>query len=60
MTAHLPPVPPANRTDKGPPAPQAEAEHEATHRKPSPNAAEQGNTANIAQNTSNTGHQQDR
>ena len=61
MTAQLPPIPPASRSDKGP-GTQTEPEtaHEATHRKPHPNTAEQGQSANIAQNTTNKGRQQDR
>ena len=59
MTAHLPPVPPANRSPKGGSA-KPDAEHEATHHKRDTNTHEQGSAGNIAQNTTNQGHQQDR
>jgi len=59
--AHLPPVPPAARSGKGPgEAPAAQPQDTA---KPSPaerNLAEQGRQGNIKQNTTNTGYQQDR
>ena len=66
--AHLPPVPPANRSPKGP-GPQdqpggsgdlgaevAEANKAGRDR----NLGEQGRQGNIAQNTRNQGYQQDR
>jgi hypothetical protein len=56
-SSHMPPVPPANRTKKGPggesevtkdePGKQPERHH---------NAAEEGETANIKQNTTNKGY----
>jgi hypothetical protein len=56
--SQMPPVPPDNRSHKGPgsdPAPQ-------TTDKPAQrqNLAEQGRQGNIKQNTTNQGHQQDR
>ena len=59
MTKHMPPVPPANRSNKGPedetdPSPSAP-------KKTAPqNSAEQGETANIKQNTINKGFFQGR
>lgn len=59
MTSKMPPVPPANRSPKGPGAdPDLESgtgETQATR-----NLAEQGRQGNIKQNTTNQGHQQDR
>ncbi len=60
MSSHMPPIPPANRSPKGPkdetsPHQNAAAEH------PEPqNIAEQGETANIKQNTTNKGFFQGR
>jgi hypothetical protein len=57
MTKHMPPVPPANRSNKGtgdsdtePPQDESSKHHQ---RK---NLAEQGETANIKQNTTNKGY----
>jgi hypothetical protein len=56
MTKHMPPVPPANRSNKGTggesePLPDNSVKH------PEPqNIAEQGETANIKQNTTNQGY----
>lgn len=63
--AHMPPVPPANRSDKGPGGsertdPAADATTEARPAGKGGNAAEQGGPGNVAQNTTNDGHQQDR
>lgn len=63
--AHLPPVPPANRSDKGPGGdaqvdPAAAETAEARPAGKGGNAAEQGSSGNVAQNTTNDGHQQDR
>jgi hypothetical protein len=59
MTAHMPPIPPANRSTKGHGSePQNDvakdkfAKHEHEHHA---NASEQGETANIKQNTTNKG-----
>jgi hypothetical protein len=63
--SHLPPVPPANRSTKGPrpqspegdlSAQAAEANKSARDR----NLVEQGRQGNIKQNTTNQGYQQDR
>ncbi|MBX6740811.1 MAG: hypothetical protein IRY87_02025 [Acetobacteraceae bacterium] len=63
--AHLPPVPPANRTTKGP-GPQgnegeisaeiAETNKESKER----HLGEQGRQGNVKQNTTHQGYQQDR
>ena len=63
--AHMPPVPPANRSDKGPGGddrvdPAAAENAEARGGGKGGNTAEQGRAGNIAQNTTNDGHQQDR
>jgi hypothetical protein len=64
--AHLPPVPPAGRSPKGP-GPQTEhtgdlsAEAaEANKASRDRHLAEQGRQGNIKQNTTNQGYQQDR
>ena len=63
--AHMPPVPPANRSDKGPGGdaranPDAAENAEARGGGKDGNTAEQGRAGNVAQNTSHQGHQQDR
>ena len=62
MTAHLPPVPPANRTDKGPvaPPPHGKDAGHAAQEELNTNPDEQGEQGNMHQNTTNTGYQQDR
>ena len=61
MSAHPPPVPPANRSPKGtggdpkPGAPDVDPRAE-----PPENAAERDRQGNIRQNTRNQGYQQDR
>lgn len=65
MTAHLPPTPPANRSDKGPGEPaahkgdpsQANAAHPG---KAGSNTGEKGEAGNIKQNTTHTGVKGDR
>ncbi|CAH2599077.1 conserved protein of unknown function [Rhodovastum atsumiense] len=60
MTAHLPPVPPDQRSDKATGASPAQR-HGGEVRPPrDPNTAEQGRQGNIKQNTTHQGHQQDR
>ena len=52
--SHMPPVPPANRSQKGPGDKSEVSKDKATpHSKV--NTAEQGDTANIKQNTTNAG-----
>jgi hypothetical protein len=54
----LPPVPPANRSPKGPGSdPEADT---GLHPKRTENPDQQGQTANIKQNTTHQGYQQDR
>jgi hypothetical protein len=56
MTKHMPAVPPANRSDKGP-GDAPETARDETHEKLAPqNTSEQGDTANIKQNTTNKGY----
>ncbi len=61
MTGHMPPIPKANQSTKGPKGADADADRD-TSAKPghSENAAEQGDTANIRQNTTNKGFFQGR
>ena len=55
MTGRMPPIPPANRSDKGVPK-NADAERDTPHKKDhTENTAEQGETANLKQNTTNAG-----
>jgi len=63
--AHLPPVPPASRSPKGPGAQTQEGDlsaqaAEANKSAQDRNLAEQGRQGNIKQNTTHQGHQQDR
>lgn len=63
--AHLPPVPPANRTTKGPGAQNQEGDlsaeiAEANKESKERHLGEQGRQGNIKQNTTNQGFQQDR
>jgi hypothetical protein len=56
MTKHMSPVPPANRPNKGAGG-DRESPQDASIKHPEPqNIAEQGETANINQNTTNNGH----
>ena len=60
MSNHLPPIPPAGRSNKGP-KDGSDEEPNATVKKTGPqNSAEQGETANIKQNTTNKGFFQGR
>jgi hypothetical protein len=52
----MPPVPPANRTKKGTGAPPKSLQDDSTKHTDSQNTAEQGETANIKQNTTNKGY----
>ena len=61
----MPPVPPADRSNKGPGGearenPAAEESAEARAGGKDGNTGEQGRAGNIKQNTSHQGHQQDR
>jgi hypothetical protein len=59
MTTKKPPVPPANRSPKGPgadpKAPPSDVEHGEAE-----NLEQQGRHGNLKQNTTNQGYQQDR
>jgi hypothetical protein len=55
MTAHMPPIPPDNQSDKGPKSNADSARDTSKDHKGIENAAEQGETANIKQNTTNAG-----
>jgi hypothetical protein len=60
MTNRAPPVPPANRSSKGP-GDAPEVPTDTSKRKQAPeNLGEQGRQGNISQNTTNQGYQQDR
>ena len=64
MSSKMPPVPPAERSTKGPGSdPQTLAKDNTPHGKGTEapnNAAEQGRTGNAHINTTNQGYQQDR
>jgi hypothetical protein len=63
MPAHPPPVPPANRSTKGPGEDPKEAnlrvQPDRANSRPE-STPDRGQQANIKQNTTNPGHQQDR
>jgi hypothetical protein len=59
MTNHMPPIPPANRSTKGPKDEVDPSQNAPKHLEPQ-NIAEQGETANIKQNTTNKGFFQGR
>ncbi|MFC3629376.1 hypothetical protein ACFOM8_07945 [Paracoccus angustae] len=62
MAQRLPPVPPANRSTKGPgdPAKRGAPTDDAVPDPRQRNLDQQGRQGNIKQNTTNQGHQQDR
>ena len=56
MSGHMPTVPPGNRSDKGPIQKNADKLKDTTHKESkAENLSEQGETANIKQNTTNKG-----
>jgi hypothetical protein len=56
MSSRMPPVPPANRSTKGPKrSPELPIQEKLVKREHHPNSAEEGDTANIQQNTTNKG-----
>ena len=60
MASHLPPKPPAARSPKGT-GESGHVEKPANPHAPKDlNTAEQGQAGNVHENTTNTGHQQDR
>ena len=61
--SHMPPVPPANRSDVGPGADPTVSADTAPDKRTADrqrNLAEQGRQGNIKQNTTHQGYQQDR
>jgi len=60
MSAHPPPVPPANRSPKGPGSDPRPGASDASPEKVPGNTAERDRQGNIHQNTHNQGYQQDR
>jgi hypothetical protein len=60
MAAKLPPVPPDQRSPKGPGPSPGRREGGEAHPPQDSNLEEQGRQGNIKQNTTNKGYQQDR
>ncbi|HEX2215394.1 MAG TPA: hypothetical protein VHG27_01650 [Xanthobacteraceae bacterium] len=60
MPSKMPPVPPANRSRKGPGAAPEPPKDDAPGKTTPQNLEEQGRQGNIHQNTHNQGYQQDR
>jgi hypothetical protein len=56
MTKHMPPIPLANRSNNGPNADFVAAQDTSVKHPEPQNIAEQGETANIKQNTTNKGY----
>ena len=57
MSSHMPPIPPASRSPQGPGGRKSkDAKSTTPQREPPQHAAEQGDTANIKQNTTNEGY----
>jgi len=57
MSSHMPPVPPANRSKKAPKSnPETSKDKKLVKHEHHANAAEEGDTANIKQNTTNKGY----
>ena len=55
--SNMPPVPPANRSKRGPKRnPEMSKDDKFVKHEHHPNSAEEGDTANIKQNTSNEGY----
>ena len=56
MPSHTPPIPPANRTTKGPAGSKPKVPTDTSHKhQPEPHQSEQGDTANVKQNTTSKG-----
>jgi hypothetical protein len=55
MTSHMPPVPPANQTNEPGNRPRTSTDNDLKQTEKHHNAAEEGDTANIKQNTTNKG-----
>jgi hypothetical protein len=60
MSSHMPPIPPANRGNKGPEEEPHKNQNSSIQRPKPQNIAEQGETAKIEQNTTNKGFFQGR
>jgi hypothetical protein len=60
MTSKSMPVPPANRSDKGPGGDDSKPVNPRTEKAPEERSVRTGRHANIRQNTKNQGYQQDR
>jgi hypothetical protein len=60
MTKAPPPIPPANRSDKGPGEDKTKAGSKAADVQGAPNPDQKGQPANTKQNTTHQGYQQDR
>ena len=57
MSNHMPPVPPASRSKRGPKrTPEVSKDKKLVKHEHHPNSAEEGDTANIKQNTTNEGY----
>jgi len=56
MSSHMPPVPPANRSKKDPKTPEVSRDKKLVKHEHHANSAEEGDTANIKQNTTNEGY----
>jgi len=57
MSSHMPPVPPANRSKKDPKrTPEVSKDKKLVKHEHHANSAEEGDTANIKQNTTNEGY----
>ena len=60
MSSKMPPVPPANRSRKGPGDANAPPKDSTPDKQASQNLDQQGRHGNIKQNTTHQGYQQDR
>ena len=60
MTGHMPSIPPANQNNKGPKQNADDAKDTSHKKNHTENTNEQGETANIKQNTTNKGYLQGR
>ncbi len=60
MSSKMPPVPPANRSDKGTGEAKEPARDTSPHNARPENLAQQDRQGNTKQNTTNQGYQQDR
>jgi hypothetical protein len=57
MSSRMPPVPPANRSNQGPKrTPEVPKDKKLVKRRHHANSPEEGDTANIKQNTTNEGY----